>query len=44
MWVQWMIENGWLTPPLDDRAVHLRAGIEEFRDRLRVVSGTEAQS
>jgi hypothetical protein len=34
MWVRWMVENGWLTAPRDDRTVQLRAGIEEFRHRL----------
>jgi hypothetical protein len=34
MWVQWMIEKGWLTAPPDETTVHLRAGIAEFRHRL----------
>jgi hypothetical protein len=30
-----MVEKGWLTPPPDERALHLRAGIAEFRHRLQ---------
>jgi hypothetical protein len=43
IWVQWMIEKGWLTAPPDERTLHLRAGIAEFRHRLGVDSHTEAQ-
>jgi hypothetical protein len=44
IWVQWMIEKGWSKQRLDERTLHLRAGIAEFRDHLRVVNHTEAQS
>jgi len=44
IWVQWMIEKGWLTALPDERTLHLRAGIAEFRHRLRGFSHTEAQS
>jgi hypothetical protein len=44
IWVQWMVEKGWLTARPDERRLHLRAGIAEFRHRLRVDSHTETQS
>jgi hypothetical protein len=44
IWVQWMVEKGWLTAPPDERTLQLRAGIAEFRHRLGVVSDTEARS
>jgi hypothetical protein len=34
----------WLTPPPDERTLRLRAGIAEFRQRLRFFSNTEAPS
>jgi hypothetical protein len=42
MWAQWMVEKGWLMP--DERTLQLRAGIMEFRQRLRGFNETEAQS
>jgi hypothetical protein len=44
MWARWMIEKGWLATPSDEGALQLRAGIAEFRQRLGVVSDTEARS
>jgi hypothetical protein len=44
MWVQWMVEKAWLTGPPDERTLQRRAGIAEFRQRLRVVSHTEVLS
>jgi hypothetical protein len=38
IWVRWMVEQAWSKPPPDERTLHLREGIAEFRDRLRVVS------
>jgi hypothetical protein len=35
IWVQWMVENGSLTVSPDETALHLRAGIVEFRHGLR---------
>jgi hypothetical protein len=43
IWVQWMVVKGWLTPSPDERTLHLRAGIAEFRHRLRSISYVEAQ-
>jgi hypothetical protein len=39
-----MVEKGWLRAPPDEETLHLRAGIAEFRHRLRVDGHTEAQS
>jgi hypothetical protein len=44
MWAQWLVEQAWTKPAPDDAAAHLRTGIAEFRDRLRVVSDAEAPS
>jgi hypothetical protein len=38
MWGHWMVEQTWAKPPPDERTLQLRAGIVEFRDRLRAVS------
>jgi hypothetical protein len=34
----------WLTPAIDETTVRLRAGIAEFRHRLRVGSDAESRS
>jgi len=44
IWLRWLVENPRLTPPSDERTLHLRAGIAEFRHRLHIVNHTEAQS
>jgi hypothetical protein len=44
IWARWMGENPRLSPPSDGITLRLRAGITEFRDRLRVSGQTEAQS
>jgi hypothetical protein len=44
IWTRWMVEKGWLRAPPDEETLHLRAGIAEFRHRLRVDGHTEAQS
>lgn len=44
IWLRWMIEGGWLIQPPDQKTLHLRAGIEEFRQRLRSINSTEVQS
>lgn len=38
IWAQWMVEKGWSKRSPDERTLHLRAGIAEFRHRLRVLS------
>jgi hypothetical protein len=35
MWVRWMVEQAWSKPPPDERTLHLRTGIAEFRESLR---------
>jgi hypothetical protein len=42
LWGTWMVEKGWLTP--DETTLQLRAGIAEFRHRLRVGSDAESRS
>jgi hypothetical protein len=44
IWTRWMVEKGWLRAPPDEKTLHLRAGIAEFRHRLGGFSHTEAQS
>lgn len=44
IWAKWMVENGWLAPPPDKGTLLLRAGIAEFRRRMRVDDHTEARS
>jgi hypothetical protein len=40
IWARWMMEKA----PPDERTLQLRAGIAEFRRRLRIISHTESQS
>jgi hypothetical protein len=44
IWARWMVENGWLTPPPDEKTLQLRAGIREFRHRLRTATDAEVLS
>jgi hypothetical protein len=43
IWVRWMTEHGWTTSP-PDQTLQLRAGIAEFRHRLRLGSDPEART
>jgi hypothetical protein len=42
MWARWLMDQPWASPSPDEQTVHLREGIEAFRQR--VIVGKERPS